>query len=112
MPTQAINILEARAELTAAAAIAETENGPVLLRAKAGAMAQSNLGGSTLALGLPGGGTLTSVAAGTAAIGAYGDLGLSVPLGRSAELSATLGGELRSDGFQAVSGRAGLGGSF
>ena len=102
VPQQGINILEARAELTGEFEASATENGAAVLTAKAGVLAQSNLGGATLALGLPGGGTVNSVTAGTVATGIYADLGLEAPLGAGASAIAGLGGELRSDGFRTV----------
>jgi hypothetical protein len=112
VPQQGINILEARAELTGEFEASATENGAAVLTAKAGVLAQSNLGGATLALGLPGGATVNSVTAGTVATGIYADLGLETPLGGSASAIAGLGGELRSDGFRTVTARAGLAGNL
>lgn len=103
----ALNLLDARAELTASLALASTGYGDVTLAATGGVMAQHNFGTSVAIAGFP----LATTAAGTA-LGVYGDVTLQAPIGATAKASASAGVELRTDAVSSASANMGLSATF
>ena len=105
--TSAVNLLDARVELTGTAQVAANDYGDVVLSATGGMLAQHNFGGSVAVAGFP---LATTPAA--FAWGAYGDISLDAPIGPASTISASAGLELRSDGASSASTNLGLSATF
>jgi hypothetical protein len=102
-----LNLLDARAELTATSTVASNEFGDVTLSGTGGVLALHNFGSSVSVAGFP----LATTVAGTA-LGVYGDVTLDAPVGPSAKASASAGVEVRTDAVSSASANLGLSATF
>lgn len=102
-----LNLLEARAELTASLVAGSNDFGDVTLTGTAGLMALHNFGSAVDIAGFP----VATTAAGTA-LGVYGDVTLQAPVGHTAMISASTGLEIRTDAVSSASANLGLSASF
>ncbi|CAN7369394.1 autotransporter outer membrane beta-barrel domain-containing protein [Devosia sp. LjRoot16] len=105
--TAAVNLLDARMELTATTQVASNDYGEATLSTTAGLLAQQNFGASVAIAGFPFATTPDSFA-----YGAYGDITLDSPIGPAARASASAGLELRSDGVTSASANLGMSAAF
>lgn len=101
--SQPVSLLDGRIELNTDQAVGQTGRGIVHIFAKAGLFAQSNLGGSTVPITLLGQ-TFNSITPGATLYGAFGGLGLTVPVSFG-DLTASINASARNDGLVSASGK-------
>lgn len=105
--TSAVNLLDARMELTGTTQLAANGHGDVTVSATAGVLAQRHFGSAVSIAGFP---FATTPASFT--YGAYGDISLQAPIGPTSTLFASTGVEVRSDGASSASANLGLSATF
>ena len=108
---QPVQLLDIRGELNGRVDVAATEAGAVQLFGSTGLFVQSNLGGSAVnvtILDTP----IAAVSPGTVEYGAYGSVGVVVPLSASVQMESLVNGSVRTDGLMTASGKLKLEASF
>ena len=100
-------------ELNGEKVVGATEHGDIVAHGKIGLMAQANLGGSTLAISFNGVANQNPfVVAGSTAYGIYTGFDLNAPIAADLDLTASVGGSVRSDGVAGANASLGLVGGF
>jgi hypothetical protein len=101
---QPINLAEGRVELNGTQDVGQGEAGAITVFGKAGAYAQSNLGGSAVPVTIFGT-TYTTINPGAVKYGVYGGTGVKMPVSGASDLSLSFNTSAQSDGLVNATGK-------